>query len=577
MPFFSRFKDIFDKAAPSEEEAIEPLAPDTLRVIPLGGVGEFGMNICAFEWGEDIVVVDCGIMFPGHELLGVDLVAPDAAYLAQRKEKIRGILLTHGHEDHIGALAYVLPQLDCPVYGTGLTLGLVRAKLAEFDLEETADLRRIRARDRVRLGVFEAEFISVTHSIPDAVCVALRTPLGIVLHTGDYRIDSSPVGGEGFDTYSLARCGEEGVLLMLGDSTNVEREGATASEIRVRDVLCRLFDEAPRQVIMAMFSTAIYRMQIALDAALKTGRTVFVSGYSVERNIEIARELGCLRFPAGLVREDHEIGSVPPDRRLILTSGSQGEALSSLSRMALGSHRRVTVAEDDAIVLSARIIPGNERAVYRMINNFYRLGARLYYERNAEVHVSGHAYRDEMRQMLRIVRPRYLAPVHGELYQLMAHRDLAVGEGIPAEHVFVIEDGHTLEIDSGGARLGPRVPCGPVLVDGKTVGEVGEIVLRDRRHLSQDGMITAILVIDRSNGRILAGPDIVSRGFVHVDENEALIEQCKQVVLDAYEELDEPSREDKECVQAGVKRALRKFLARQSERYPVILPVIIEV
>lgn len=554
-----------------------PPQPGTLRVIPLGGVGEFGMNMMALEYGEDIIAIDCGVQFPDHDMLGVDLVVPDVTYLRERLRNLRGVFLTHGHEDHIGGLPYTIASLKVPVYGTALTLGLVRAKLREFDLDNSTDLRTVTSRQKIQAGALEVEFISVTHSIPDATCLAIHTPLGIVIHTGDYRIDPSPVAGDGFDTFSLSRCGEEGVLLLLADSTNVEREGTTESEFEVRDSLERIFTEAPRQVIMAMFSTAIYRMQVAIQAAMKTGRKVFIAGYSIERNAQIARELGQLNFPDGLVYDDRAIQDFPPNKRLILTSGSQGEALSALSRMSLDNHKRVKVEADDTIILSSRIIPGNERAVYRMINHFYRLGARLFYERNSHVHVSGHAYRDEMRSMLSMTKPKYLMPIHGELYQLIAHKQLAVETGMPEDNVLIFEDGQALELDRNGARKGPRVQAGPVLVDGKTVGEIGEIVLRDRRHLSQDGMITVILVIDRSNGEILAGPDIVSRGFVHMDENLDLIQRCKQVVLEAYNDIDQLSREDKDVVQTGVRKALRRFLKDETQLFPVILPVVMEV
>jgi len=554
-----------------------PPAPGTLRVVPLGGVGEFGMNMMVLEYGDDIVVIDCGLQFPDQEMLGIDLVVPDTDYLESRLPNVRAILLTHGHEDHIGGLPYIIPRLKAPVYGTALTLGLVRAKLREFDLEDYVPLRTVKPRDRVKLGVFDVEFISVTHSIPDAVCLAVHTPEGIVLHTGDYRIDPSPVAGDGFDTFSLSRCGEEGVILLMADSTNVEREGSTESEFEVRDELEHIFAEAPRQVIMAMFSTAIYRMQVAIDAAVKVGRKVFIVGYSIERNEEIARELGCLHYGDGVVFDDRAIESYPPEKRVILTSGTQGETLSALSRMSLENHKRVRIEADDTIVLSSRIIPGNERAVYRMINHFYRLGARIFYERNSHVHVSGHAYRDEMRAMLAMTKPAYLTPVHGELYQLIAHKQLAMENGMSEERVQVIEDGQSLEISGGVMRRGPRVHSGPLLVDGKTVGEIGEVVLRDRRNLSQDGMITVILVIDRSNGDILAGPDIISRGFVYMDENAELIQRCKEVVLDAYNDFDAPSREEKDVVQTGVRKALRKLLRDETSLFPVILPVVMEV
>ena len=533
------------------------------------------MNMVAYECGGDIIVADCGLMLPHHELMGVDLVVPDVSYLVERVGKVRGILLTHGHEDHIGGLPYILPQVPAPVYGSGLAIAFVRAKMIEFELN--ADLREVEPRQRVQLGAFEVEFISVTHSIPQAFCLAIRTPAGTIIHTGDYRIDTSPVSGPRFDTYSLSKCGEEGVAMLLGDSTNVERSGSTGSERVVRASLERIFADAPRQVVMASFSSAIQRVQMALEAAEETGRTVFVSGYSLERNIAIAREQGCLRYRNGLILRDTEINEVAPHRRLILTTGSQGEVRSGLSRMALGGHKRIQIDEGDTVILSARIIPGNERGIYRLINHFFRLGAQLYYERNAEVHVSGHAYRDEMNAMLSMTRPKYLMPVHGELYQLMAHRNLAIRGGMAPENIFVVENGNTVELSDGFASLGPQVEAGPILVDGKTVGEVGEVVLRDRHHLGQDGMITVILVIDQSNGKILAGPDIVSRGFVYMDESEDLIQQCKDVVLEAYNEFDEASREEMEVVQDGVRRALRRFLRKETDRFPVILPVVMEV
>lgn len=558
-------------------ETPPPPREGTLRIIPLGGVGEFGMNMMALEYGDDIIAIDCGVQFPGHELLGVDLVVPNVEYLESRLKNLRGLFLTHGHEDHIGGLPYTIAKLKTPVYGTALTLGLVRAKLREFDLETKTDLRQVAPRYRIQAGCFEVEFISVTHSIPDATCLAIRTPLGIVVHTGDYRIDPAPVAGDGFDTFSLSRCGEEGVVLLMADSTNVEREGTTESEFEIRETLERIFAEAPRQVIMAMFSTAIYRMQVAIQAAIKTGRKIFIAGYSIERNVEIARELGRLNYPEGAIGDDRSIDSVPPHKRLILTSGTQGEALSALSRMALDNHKRVTIEKDDTVVLSSRMIPGNERAVYRMINNLYRLGAHLFYERNAHVHVSGHAYRDEMRSMLAMTKPKYLMPIHGELYQLIAHKQLAVESGMNEANVKIVEDGQSLELDKNGIHLGPLIPSGPILVDGKTVGEIGEVVLRDRRHLSQDGIITVIMVIDRSNGEILAGPDIVSRGFVHMDENTELIQRCKDVVSRAYLEFDRQSREDIDVVQTGVRKALRKYLREETQLFPIILPVVMEV
>jgi len=556
-------------------------------VTPFGGCGEIGMNCSLLEFGEETLLVDCGQMFPDEEMLGVDYVIPDLSYVFERAAKLRAILLTHAHEDHVGALPYVLPHLPgVPVDGSALTLAILREKMKEHRLDRSTDWRLLEARQPVELGPFTVEPIAVTHSILDAMALAIRTPLGPVIFSGDYKIEPAPPDGMLFDHYALARYGEEGALLLAADSTNVERPGTSPSERVVIPALDRLIREAPRQVIAATFASSLHRIQTFLNLAAKNGRVVFATGLNMERNIRIAAEMGALHIPCKFHEDIRAIESVAPERRLILTTGSQGEPLSALSRMALDDHKQVKIEEGDLVILSSRIIPGNERPIFRMINHFARRGARVITERHDLVHVSGHGFSDDMRHLINLTNPRYLLPVHGEYRHLAAHRDLAIGLGLPPETVVILENGQSLEFraasdpaDRGAvqARRGPNLPTGRVLVDGKGVGDVSEVVLRDRYHLSRDGMVVVVIGLDRQTGEVLTGPEILSRGFILEEEGEEILARARAIALEAVEECDRESREEWEVVKSSVKRALRRFFKKETERFPVILTVVVEI
>lgn len=549
---------------------------EKLKVIPLGGLGEFGKNMMAFEYGEDMIIVDCGMMFPEEDMLGVDAVIPDFTYIDERIDKLRAIILTHGHEDHIGALPYFFRDYEVDVYGSRLTMELVRAKLKEANVLVKDRMHDIYARSRVELGVFTVEFLQVTHSMPEAMALAIECPLGMIIHTGDYKFDASDEN-ETSDFFSLSKYGEQGVLLLLGDSTNVDRKGHSPGEKSVREALRPIIAEAEGTVILSTFSSGLHRVQTVLSLAEELGRKVFIAGFSLERNFAIATKLDLLRYPEGMVFNVKEIDRFASKDRILLCTGSQGEALSVLSRLALDSYRSYNVSHRDTVIFSARMIPGNERAIYRVINHFYRRGAHVVTERDAAIHASGHAYSDEMLQLYRMLKPEYFVPLHGELRQLIGNRDLAVRAKVRPENVFVMESGDILEISDQGAQMIDAKVAGKVLVDGKVFEQVEEIVLRDRKHLSEDGMITVILVIDKKTHEIAAGPDIVTRGFVEVDTSEELIEACKAVVIEAFESCDMESREEWEVVKTTVRKALRKYLRKETDRYPLILPVVIEI
>lgn len=562
-----------DDAAPP----LEPVAEGVLRVIPLGGLGEIGLNMMIYEFGDDIVIVDCGQMFPEEDMLGVDMVIPDVSYLAERLDRVRGILLTHGHEDHMGALPYVLRRLPVPVYGGEFTLRLVKEKLVEHGLSETTDFRVTPYREPVTLGSFEATYIHVTHSIPGSASIALKTPIGTVLHSGDYKIDPEPSDGEPFDYYSFSKLGEEGVLALMGDSTNAEQPGTSPPESTVVPALDHIFANAERAIILATFSSSLHRLQTVINMAQAHGRAVYVTGFNLQRNIRLAIETGYITAPDDLIRDIRSYPGTEPRKAVILTTGSQGEPLSALSRMALDSHKQVKVTEGDTVILSSRVIPGNERAIYRMINHFFRRGARVHYERVDKIHVSGHCYAGEMETLIELLKPKFVVPVHGETRHLTLHRDLAVRAGIPSENVPVIEDGDVLEITKDGAEVTGRLDASRVLVDGLSVGETGQIVLRDRLQLSQDGMVVVIMTIDRATDSIASGPEILSRGFVYMDENEELVEKLRDIVIETFESCDDEAREDWAVVKEEVRSALRRYLRREAERFPMILPVIMEI
>lgn len=562
------------------EGAQDPPQTGAVRVIPLGGVGEFGKNAIVLEYGNDLLLLDCGQMFPETHMFGVDTVIPDFDYVLRNRDRLRAIVLTHGHEDHIGALAYLLRQLgsrlETPVLGSPLAIELVRSKLRELNVEGNGRLHSVEAGARHVLGAIDVQFLAVAHSMPQAMALVIRLPEGLVVHTGDYKLEAT--GHEEADLLSLApRLGRESIMLLLADSTNIDREGRAPSEDLVREGLGQVMAEADRTIIMATFSSNLHRVQSVIDLAQALGRQVAICGFSLERNFEIATRMGLIQRHHDVVCPLGHVVRLPPHERCIVTTGTQGEPLSALSRLSLNNFKGYRIQPGDLVVLSSRIIPGNEKSIYNMINHFYRHGARVVTENDAMVHGSGHAYRDEMAWLIQQLQPHYFMPIHGELRQLIRHRELAIALGLEPQRCFVVENGGQLELEPRQARTLPTAWAGQVLVDGKVMGHVDEIILRDRRHLSADGMITVILVIDQKSHSIIAGPDIVSRGFVVVDDNTDLIEDCKRVVVEAFEACDTESQEEWEVVKLAVRKALRKFLRQQTDRYPVILPVVVEI
>jgi ribonuclease J len=547
-----------------------------VRIVPLGGLGEIGMNMTLLETEEDILVIDAGLMFPEEEMLGIDLVLPEVTYLLTQRDRVRGIVLTHGHEDHTGGLPYLLPNLDVPVYGTALSLGLTQEKLREFGLDQRADLRPVRARDRLRLGGLDLEFVRVCHSIPDGVAVAVRAAAGLVLHTGDFKFDHAPVDGEVSDVQKLAELGAEGVLALLSDSTNAAREGFTPSESSIGRTFEQLFLEAPRRLIVACFASNIHRIQQVLDVAHRLGKRVAVNGKSMAANVRIAEDLGYLHVPPDTLMRLDDLQRLPPDHSVIITTGSQGEPLSAVARMAVGEHKQLEVQPGDTVIFSARVIPGNELSIARTVNRLLKRGARVITEDTwPGVHVSGHPSQEELKLMLRLTRPRFFVPVHGEYRHLYWHAELARRMATPPE-VFLLEDGDVLEVTPSHGQVVGRVPAGRVLVDGKGVGDVGDAVLRDRQHLAQDGMVVVVIGFDRA-GMVVSGPDIISRGFADLPEGDALFEGARKLIIEVLEGCSVEEKADWMVVKQRIRSVLRRFLQKAVERRPMILPVIIEV
>ena len=547
-----------------------------VRLIPLGGLGEIGLNMMLVESGDDLIAIDCGLMFPDDELPGIDHVIPDFTYALERRTGFRAVVLTHGHEDHIGALPYLLRELPVPVYGTPLTLALVAERLREHGLLETADLRSIRPRDRIQAGVFGIEPIRVTHSIADGIGLAIDTPAGTIVHTGDFKLDPSPLDGEAPDYRRFAELGERGVTVLCSDSTNVDRPGHTRSEVEVGQALGGRFDVATGRIIVATFASHIHRIQQVLTLAARTDRRVALLGMSMQKNVTIAADLGYLQVPPSIVVPLEELASLPARQQVILSTGSQGEPHSALALMAAGEHKYVKVERGDLVIISARVIPGHERTIGRVVNALYRLGAEVLYEDNAFVHVSGHASQDDLKLMMSLTRPRYFVPVHGEYRHLLGHARLAESVGIAPERVFLMEDGMGLELSTADARVVGGFPAGRVLVDGKSVGDIGAVVLRDRQLLAEDGLIAVSVAFDKS-GVVVAGPEIASRGFVYVKENELLMEELKKAVLAALAERDPDAPFDRELVGATVRSAVRHFVNQRFRRKPVVLPIVLEV
>lgn len=549
-----------------------------VRIVPLGGLNEIGKNMTLYDCGKDMFIVDCGLMFPDPDMLGVDLVIPDFTFVEQNASKIRGIVLTHGHEDHIGGLPYLLKKLNCPVYGTKLTLGLVEGKLKEHGLLGKVSLNVVNPRQTVKMGCMAVEFIHVNHSIPDAVALAIHTPAGVIIQTGDFKVDYSPIEKDVIDLGRFAELGNRGVLCLLADSTNAERPGSSPSESKVGYSFDALFKAAEsRRIIIATFASNVHRVQQIVDNAVRYGRKIAVSGRSMVNVVGKAIELGYLTVPDGVLIDIDTIGRYPAEQIIVITTGSQGEPMSALSRMASGDHRMVSVTANDFIIISANPIPGNEKHVNRVINELMKFGADVVYEAMYDVHVSGHACQDELRLMLSLTKPQFFMPVHGEFKHLKKHAGIAKTVGIPEDHIYIGDIGQVIELDGSSMKLAGTVQAGKVLVDGYGVGDVGSIVLRDRKHLAEDGLIVVVATIDRELGELVAGPDIVSRGFVYVRESEELMTEAKQVVKDAFRDCELQGIIDWNNMKTTVRDALSGFIYRKTKRSPMILPIIMEV
>jgi len=546
-----------------------------LRIVALGGLGEIGINCMAYECGDDLILVDAGLMFPDADMPGVDYVIPDFSWLRERADKLRGILLTHGHEDHIGALPFLLREFTVPIYGTALTLGILEGKLQEYKVP--ADLHPVKPRDIVTLGCFQAEFIRVAHSVVDGCALAIRSPEGVVIHTGDFKLDQTPVDGEVTDLASFARYGDQGVLALLSDSTNVEREGYTISERYVGEALADLFPKCKGRIIVAAFSSNIHRVQQVADVAAATGRKVLLNGRSMVNNVRIARQLGYLSLSDDLLMDIRELNHLPPEQVCIISTGSQGEPMSALVRIAMDAHKQIKLEKGDTVILSSRNIPGNERTISELINHLYRRGADVHHEKVSEVHVSGHASQEELKLMMNITRPRFFLPIHGEYRHLVLHRRLAMKVGIPEERCLLATNGEVLCFYNDTACIEETVETGRVFVDGKGVGDVGEVVLKDRRHLAEDGMVVVILGLNQHSGELIYGPEIVSRGFVFEDESQAYLQTAREMVREALQELSVECLADRDEVRQVVRQTLKRFFKKSIERRPMVLPVILEM
>jgi ribonuclease J len=556
------------------------MSDSKLQVIPLGGLGEFGMNSMALRFGDDIIVIDAGMTFPDAELLGVDIVTPDFTYLEQNREHVRALVLTHGHEDHIGAAPFLLSNFNIPVYGTPFTLALVERRLEEHELLKDARLNTVKRGERIVIGPFSIEFIHVTHSIVDSVALAITTPLGVIIHTGDFKVDPTPTDNELFDLHTLADYGKRGVLLLLSDSTNVDRPGYTESERAVRPRMEEMFVKAERRLVISCFSSSIHRLQQILDMAQEYGRKVAFLGRSMTSTTEIAHDLGFLHIPDGILLRPQDVMLAPPDKVVAVVSGTQGEPMSTMSRVAVDNHKNLSIERGDLVVLSARIIPGNEKAIYRMINHVSRRGADVVYgTMNPPVHVSGHASAEELKLVLNLVRPRYFIPIHGEYRQLSKHAAMASHlRDFGLEETFLMDSGDTLEIDEDGARRGERVPVGRVCIDSGSLDDIVEdIVIRDRRHLSEDGFVLPIVTISKSTKKSETLPEIVSRGFVSFDDGSELLRDARVVVQKTVDSSSDEERTDWGVMQEKIRADLKRFLIKQTARRPLIVPVILEV
>lgn len=550
---------------------------DKVRVIPLGGLGEIGGNITAFEYKDEIIVIDCGMSFPDMDMYGIDLIIPDITYLINNKEKVKGIFLTHGHEDHIGGLPYILKQLNVPIYGTKLTLGLIELKLKEHNILSDCELNIVSPKDIIKLEHLGVEFVRNSHSIADSCSLVVHTPVGKIVHTGDFKIDYTPVDRETMDLERLARLGGEGVLLMLADSTNAERPGHTLSEKSIGKTFSRIFARARGRIIVATFASNIHRMQQIINSSLEYGRKVAFSGRSMENISQVAMELGYLDIPENTVIDLDQIHNYPNDKITVITTGSQGEPMSALARMSSSTHRTIKIVPGDLVIVSSSPIPGNQKFISRVINELFRKGADVIHDALEDVHVSGHAREEELKLIHTLVKPKFFMPVHGEYRHLRHHSLLAQKLGMDPSNIFVLETGQVLEVCSTGARMAGRVPSGAVMVDGLGVGDVGNIVLRDRKHLAQDGIFTVVVTIEKETYSILAGPDIITRGFIYVKESEDLIRQAREIVKNELEKCLDSRVTEWVVMKSNVRSALGEFLYKNTKRRPIILPIIMEI
>lgn len=549
----------------------------SVKIIPLGGVGEIGKNITAIEAGEEIIVVDCGVAFPDEEMYGVDLIIPDITYLIQNKDKVKGFFITHAHEDHIGSIPYILKQLNVPIYGTRLALAIIENKLREHNLIETSNLISINPGENVDLENISIEFIQSTHSIAESCCLAIKTPLGVIFHTGDFKIDLTPIDEKVIDINRISSIGKEGVILLMADSTNVERSGYTMSEKSIGNTFRRIFRSAKGRIIVATFASNIHRMQQIIDASIENNRRVSFSGRSMENISKSAKELGYLHIPDDMLVEIDDIKNYSNENITIITTGSQGEPMAALARIAFGNHRKIKIERDDLFIISASPIPGNDKLISKVINQLFKKGADVIYEDLEEVHVSGHAYREELKLMHTLIKPKYFMPVHGEYRHLKHHKDLAISLGMESKDIFILEVGNVLEIKQESAKICGKVTSGTVLVDGLGVGDVGSLVLRDRKHLAQDGLVNIVVTIEKESYSIIAGPDIITRGFVYVKESEELIKELKQIATEELQNCLDDKIIEWYLIKTNVKKALERYIYDKTKRRPTIIPIIMEI
>lgn len=548
-----------------------------LKIIPLGGLHEIGKNMTVVEYRDSIIIVDCGLTFPEDEMLGIDIVIPDFTYLINNKKKIKGLVLTHGHEDHIGAIPYLLKELDIPIYGTPLTMGLLENKLKEHRIPLSC-LKVVKQGDRIKLGKFEVEWVRVNHSIPDSSSIYLKSPAGNVFVTGDFKVDFTPISGEPIDLTRLGEIGKEGVLAMVGESTNVLRKGYTMSESNVGETFNRIFQNfMNNRIIIATFASNVHRVQQIINAAEKFGRKVILSGRSMETMMDTARRLGYVDVKKNTIIDINQMKRYKPEDTVVITTGSQGEPMSALTRIAFGEHRKIQATSEDVIILSATPIPGNENSVAKVINKLMETGAKVIYEALSEIHVSGHACQEELKMMLSLIKPKYFIPAHGEVRHLLKHAELATQMGTDPSDIFILENGDVLEFNKDSAAITGSVPSGNILVDGLGIGDVGNIVLRDRKHLSEDGLIVVVVTISKQEGRVVSGPDIISRGFVYVRESVDLMDEAREVVKKTLEKCDRKSISDWSTLKTNIREDLRGFLYHRTKRNPMILPIIMEI